>query len=162
MKVDMRLALKDVPGSLVNAIEPISGHGGNIVSVLHSRGSRDLVDVKINFRVRDQSSLDLIKRELVRVGVRIREIRLEGRRYYAKKSLVFVLVGHVIDRDMQDTLDRLNSIGTVSDIDVKMSDPRDKSSVLIKADVDENRHRRFIKALARLCSEKELVLIDSI
>ena len=74
MKVDMKLSLKDVPGSLLRALEPISVHGGNIISVLHSRGEKELVSVQISFKIKDQLALDLIKRDLKGQNIRVSEI----------------------------------------------------------------------------------------
>ena len=54
MKIDMKLELKDVPGTLIKVIEPISQHGGNIRSVLHLRTGMDLVPVEILFEVPDE------------------------------------------------------------------------------------------------------------
>jgi ACT domain-containing protein len=136
MKVEMRLELKDVPGSLVRALEPISLHGGNIVSVVHSRGSRGVVSVEIGFSVKDQEDLDQIKKDLKKNGVHFSEVLLEGKKYYSKKSVSVIMVGHVIDTDIRDTIDQINKVGLVSDIDVVMPAPEEKSSVMVNIDVD--------------------------
>ena len=85
MQVNMYLELKDVPGSLVKAIEPISSHGGNIISVLHSRGEKGTVIVHIVFKVQDYSSLDIIKKNLELRRIRVKEINIEGKPYFMKK-----------------------------------------------------------------------------
>jgi len=162
MKVDMLLALKDVPGSLLRALEPISSHGGNIVSVLHSRGEKDLVEVKIVFRIADQESLNLIKRDLEKRRVQIPEIRVEGRQYYSKKIPSFILVGHVIDTDIRDTIDKINEIGLVSDLDVVMPSPEKKSSVMMNVEVDNGKLERLRLSIEKICEEKDLLLISSI
>ncbi|MEA3254294.1 MAG: hypothetical protein U9Q22_00480 [Candidatus Altiarchaeota archaeon] len=161
MKVDMTLKLKDVPGMLIRAIEPISGHGGNIISVTHSRREK-FVSVYITFQVRDQTSLDLIKETLQKQKMGISEIKVEGRRYYLKKSLSFILVGHVIDTDIQDTIDRINTLGLVSDIDVMMPSPEQKSSVMMNVDVDEKRNGSLLKVVEEICVEKKFLLIRSL
>ena len=157
----MTLKLKDVPGMLIRALEPISGHGGNIISVTHSRREK-FVSVYITFQVRDQTSLDLIKKTLQKQKIGISEIKVEGRRYYLKKSLSFILVGHVIDTDIQDTIDRINTLGLVSDIDVMMPSPEQKSSLMMNVDVDEKRNGPLLKVVEEICAEKKFLEIKSL
>ena len=162
MKIDMQLALKDVPGSLLRALEPISSHGGNIISVLHSRGEKERVEVKVTFKIADQESLDLIRKEMEKRGIQVSDIRVEGKRYYSKKILSFILVGHVIDTDVRDTIDRINEVGLVSDIDVVMPSPEQKSSVMMSVEVDNGKLERLNSAVEKVCKEKDLLLISSI
>ncbi|MCX6694990.1 MAG: ACT domain-containing protein [Candidatus Altiarchaeota archaeon] len=144
MKVDLSLALKDVPGMLVKALQPISDHGGNILSVLHSRGG-GRVEVNIVFKVRDESMLEEILKGLGKEKIPVVSAEVEGRRYYKKQSLSFILIGHVIDKDIQDTIDQVNEIGNVSDVDVRMPDPEEKSSVLLSVDVDEKKMASLLR-----------------
>jgi ACT domain-containing protein len=154
MKIDMVLRVRDVPGMLVKALEPISGRGGNIISVTHSRAEKDLVSVQVSFKVNDEASLELIKKALEEQKVRVAEISVEGRKYYLKKSLSFILIGHVIDRDIQ--------VGVVSGLEVAMPSPDDKSSVLMEAEIDEKHYGRLIKVVSDICSEKDFLLIRSL
>jgi len=162
MKVEMEMGLKDVPGSLLRSLEPISKHGGNILSVLHHRGEANLVKVKIVFQIKDQKSLELIQKSLREGKIRTSDIFVEGRRYYEKKTLSFILIGHVIDSDIRDTIDQINEIGCVSDVDVVMPDPKEKSSVLMKADVDNGSLDKAVTVIEKLCREKNLVFIHSL
>jgi ACT domain-containing protein len=162
MKVDTVLKLKDVPGMLIKALEPISTHGGNIISVTHSRGEKGLVSVHVSFKVRDQSSLNLIRKALEKQGIHISEIEIEGRTYYTKKSLSFILLGHVIDTDIRDTLDRINDVGMVSGIEVVMPAPNQKSSVLMDVEIDEKSNGELIRLVERICKEKDFLLVRSL
>jgi len=162
MKVDMSLGLKDVPGSLITALTPISDAGGNIVSVVHMRGKRERVGVKVVYKIRDVESLERIKKALTKKKVHITEIRVEGKRYYTKKTLSFLFVGHVIDTDIRDTIDRINEVGLASDVDVVMPDPDMPSSVMINVDVDEKKYPKLMQTLKNLSNKKELLLISSI
>ena len=162
MKVDTVLKLKDVPGMLIKALEPISSHGGNIISVTHSRGEKGLVSVHVSFKVRDQSSLNLIRKALEKQGIHISEIEIEGRTYYTKKSLSFILLGHVIDTDIRDTLDRINDVGMVSGIEVVMPAPNQKSSVLMDVEIDEKSNGELIRLVERICKEKDFLLVRSL
>jgi len=158
----MKLSLKDVPGSLLRALEPVSIHGGNILSVLHSRGEKELVSVQISFKIKDQLALDLIKKDLKKQNIRVSEILLEGKRYYSKKTLSFILIGHVIDTDIRNTVDRINEIGLVSDIDVVMPSPEKKSSVMMNIDFDDKRIKKLNKIINEICKEKKFLLIRSL
>lgn len=162
MKVDMTLELKDVPGSLLRALEPISGYGGNIVSVLHSRSGRGPVEVHVGFTIKDQETLDLVKKELKKQSVRFSGISVEGKRYYSKKSLSLIMIGHIIDRDMQDSIDRINKLGLVSAADVSMPAPEEKSSVMFEIEVDNGKAEKLDGVIQRICEEKKFLLITSI
>ncbi len=162
MKVEMALGLEDKPGTLLNTLEPISSHGGNIISVVHSRNKKERVEVIVSFHVNDNESLDLIKSALVKRKVHIAEISVEGRQYYAKKTMSFILVGHVIDTDVRDTIDRINDIGTVSDFEVLMPDPKEKSSVMMRVDVDKKRLPKLAEEIEKICAQKNMLLISSL
>ncbi len=162
MKIDMQLVLEDVPGSLLRALGPISSHGGNILSVLHSRSGGGRVWVMVTFQIADQESLNLIKNEMGKTRVQVSEMSVEGKQYYSKKTLSFILVGHVIDSDVRDTINRINEVGLVSDIEVVMPSPEEKSSVMMNVEVDNGRLEGLISLVKRVCKEKDLLLISSI
>ncbi len=162
MKVDMKLQLRDVPGSLLRALDPISVHGGNIISVLHSRADGGMVSVQISFNIRDQSSLDLITGDMKKQNIRISKIMLEGKNYYSKKTYPLILIGHVIDKDIKDTIDKINEVGLVSNIDVVMPSPEERSSVMMNVDVDKRRIKELDKLLNGVCREKNFLLIKSL
>ena len=162
MKIDVTLELKDTPGSLIRAMEPISLHGGNIVSVLHSREGCEPVSVKIGFTTRDQETLDLIKKDLKKQSVNVSEILVEGRRYYSKKTMSLLLIGHVIDKDIRDTIDRINSVGLVLKVDVHMPAPEDKSSVMLEIEADNVDSEKLNQTIADICEEKGFMLIKSL
>jgi len=162
MKVDMTLELRDVPGSLIRALSPVSTHGGNIQSVIHFRGGKNRVGVQISFLVSDESSLELIKKELSKASVTVREISVEGRRYYLRDKMTFILVGHIIDKDVKDTIDRLNKFGVVSDVDVLMPDPESESTVLMGMALEKNKRKVVLDELYRICKQKDFLLVRSI
>jgi len=154
--------MRDVPGMLVKALDPISRHGGNIISVTHSRDEVDAVSVNVSFKVKDQSSLDLIRKELAKQRVHVFRIEVEGRKYYTKKSLSYILIGHVIDTDIRDTIDRINTIGLVSGIEVVMTSPKQKSSVLMDVEIDEKSDGAVREMVEKICAEKSFLLLRSL
>jgi ACT domain-containing protein len=162
MKVDTVIRVKDVPGMLVKILEPIGKHGGNVVSITHSRTEKDVVMVYVSFNVKDHSSLDLIIKDFEKEKIHAAQISVEGRSYYVKKSFPFILVGHVIDKDMQDTIDRLNNVGMVSTVEVMMTSPQQKSSVLMEVEVDGRKYETLMELLQKICAEKDFLLVRSI
>lgn len=162
MKIDMKLELRDVPGTLINAIEPISRHGGNIRSVLHLRTGKNFVPVEIIFKVPDESSLEVIKKSLEKRKIHISEIKVEGRKYYEKETHSFLLIGHVIDTNIMDTVDRLNEVGMVSNLDVLMPSPDENSSVMMSVDVDKEHRETLFSVLDEICAEKKLLPVKSL
>jgi len=162
MIVHMQLELKDVPGNLIRVLEPISSHGGNIISVTHSRGSKKTVMVQIIFSIGDLRMLELIKSSLSKHKIRPKRIDLEGRRYYSRNIIDYMLVGHVIDTDLRDTIDRINQIGLVSDIDVVMPSPEDKSSVLLRVETDAHKAGKLLECVKGICDEKRFLLVRSL
>ena len=162
MFVEMVLGLKDVPGMLVKALEPVSSKGGNIVSVIHSRGKADVVEVTVAFKVKDDETLGSILAALKREDIAYREVNVEGHRYYSKKSVTFIFIGHVIDRDMQDTIDEINRTGLVRGIDVRMSNPDEESSVLLRVNVDESKMKRLIESIHDICRRKKFLYVSEV
>ena len=63
MKISADIYVKDVPGTLVSSLEPISTLGGNIVGVIHNREQvvSGRISVNVIFNM-DQKSLDALKR----------------------------------------------------------------------------------------------------
>jgi ACT domain-containing protein len=161
MFVEMVLGLKDVPGMLVRALEPISGTGGNIVSVLHSRGKK-VVAVNVAFKVKDDATLNRIIGALRARRISIRAVNVEGHRYYRKRSVAFILLGHVIDQDVQDTIDEINKVGLVRDIDVRMGSPKDESAVMMKVNVDEDRLANLMECVKEICNRKRFLIVRGV
>jgi ACT domain-containing protein len=161
MNVELVLSLKDVPGMLLTALEPISRGGANISSVLHARTSRG-VEVTVLFTIKDQKTLDEIIAILKGGKLHVKKVLVEGSKYYSKKSMSFILVGHVIDEDIQHTIDEINSIGLVRNVDISMTDPHAHSSVYFRVDVDENRAKKLKAKINEVASGKKFLIIRGV
>lgn len=162
MLVKMILGLKDVPGMLLKALEPISSSGGNILSVVHMRSRQSVVGVHISFNVADQNTLNRILSSLKKGKFEIKDVQVEGRRYFSKKSISFILLGHVIDSDIQDTIDSVNELGLVSDVDVRMRDPDEESAVLMRVNVDEEKYGTLIDRVGEISEKKGFLFISEV
>ncbi|HID26938.1 MAG TPA: amino acid-binding protein, partial [Methanosarcinales archaeon] len=90
MRVSMDLELKDIPGQLILAIQPISEFKGNIVSVIHHREKktpRGTVPVQIVFEI-DSANLEKLNKKLKENGIIIARVGEE--RLIEKGSVVLI------------------------------------------------------------------------
>ena len=62
MRVNVDIQLKDIPGQLIGALEPISKNDGNIRSVVHRHDkiSGGKIAINLTFEVGNQKALDNI------------------------------------------------------------------------------------------------------
>lgn len=164
MKINMRILLNDAPGSLVKAIEPISSKKGNIQSIVHFPNLKEnnQIPVEITFEIKDISSLEDIKAALINQNIKISEINIEGRKYYKKIARTIIMIGHVIDRNILDTIDRINKVGMVYDLKVIMKSPEAVSTCMLKIECDEDGVELLEQELNKICSEKDFLLISDL
>lgn len=160
----MKIFLKDTPGSLIKAIEPISSKGGNIKSIvhLHHFKENDEVPVEITFGIKDIEALEGIKELLTKSGIKISDIIIEGKRYYKKRARTIIMIGHIIDKNIMDTVDRINEVGMVYDLSVTMKSPELVSACMLKIECDEAHNESVNKKLNDVCKEKNFLLIGDL
>lgn len=161
MRVELLTELEDVPGSLVNLLATISKVRGNIISVVHERAKRKerKVPVHVVFEV-DKSKLDDISNDLKSHGIKV--IKLTKK--VEKSSFDLMLVGHIINTDIKNTLDRIHGDHViVSELDIRMLGPANPSSVYmtIEADNEEELEKARDK-LKKIATEKKLTIIKSL
>ncbi len=106
--------------------------------------------------------LDLILKELKKEKIKIKKVLIEGRQYYLRKTFSLIFIGHVIDKDIQDTIDRLNTIGLVSDVDVRMADPDEESSVWMSIDVEEKKIGKLESEIEKITLKKKFLAITGV
>lgn len=162
MRITMDLELKDIPGQLVKALEPISDSGGNIVSVVHhheERTSRGTIALQVVFDMED--GLGQLKEKLESRGIKV--VRFNQLRLLEHKTVV--LVGHIIHSDIRDTIEQIDSTGYAEVVELSMSMPGIslKSSARIGLNATgKNEMKRAIKLLRDIANEKDLLLIEPI
>lgn len=162
MKISLDVVLKDVPGQLVRALEPISQHGGNIISIVHMReeltGGRVPVHVTIEV---DQRKLDKILEELENRDVWVSKVG-EVRK---KENIKVILIGHIVDTDARDTIDRINEIkgAMVADLALAMPHPEKESSARMDIEVSgSDTAKKVMARLEKIAREKKFAIIKSI
>ncbi|MEM2943229.1 MAG: hypothetical protein QW083_00510 [Methanomassiliicoccales archaeon] len=119
MKVNVDLRLKDVPGQLVLALEPISANGGNIVGVVHHR---DVVvgghiTVNVTFEVKSEKTLERIldtwkEREIdvARLGS-----------IYETFAIEFLIVGNISTKELNEIVSEIESMKDLESISIRYS-----------------------------------------
>ncbi len=164
MRIELEVELKDTPGQLVRALEPISRLGGNIRSVVHHReesakGRR--VPVRLIIDVENGRALDAMLNELEKMDFMVSKVG-EAKK---KKRITAMLIGHVVDTDIRDTIDRLNRIEDVMVADMALSMPHPEKETSALMDIEIGSPEKIKKALSELekiAKEKKLTVIKSI
>lgn len=162
MRITMDLEVKDIPGQLVKALEPISDAGGNIVSVVHhheQRTPRGTIAIQVTFDMDD--GLDELQKKLESRDIRI--VRFNETRLLEHKAVV--LVGHIIHSDIRDTIEQIDSTGYAEVVDLAMSMPgiSMKSSARIGISAaGKDEMKNAVKLLRSIAKEKDLLLIEPI
>jgi len=164
MRIELEVELKDKPGQLVRALEPISRLGGNIISVVHMRervvkGGR--VPVHLIVEIENGAILERLLRELEEMDIWVSKVG-EAKK---KERITVMVIGHVVDTDIRDTIDRLNEIpgAMVADLALSMPHPAKETSALMDIEVsDPERAGSLMTELERIAREKGLLLIKSL
>ncbi len=161
MLMTIVVELKDQPGQLLKALEPISRLGGNIVSVLHQRDKitpLKRIPVEITIQIDERKVEDLIE-AIRRNGVIVRSYNKV--RLTATTSLL--LIGHIIHTDLGDTINRIDSTGFAEVVDMHISMPQlnqpSTAMVTISATNEENL-KKAINILKQICREKDITVIE--
>lgn len=161
MKVGLDLVLKDVPGQLVKALEPVSQYGGNIISIVHMReeikGGRVPVHVVVQV---ESENLEKIIGELERRDIWVSNVGEVKK----KQKLTVMLIGHVVDTDLRDTIDRINEIkgALVLDLGLAMPHPEKESSARMDIEIsDPRKAKAVLRRLEEVARKKGLLVIRS-
>jgi ACT domain-containing protein len=149
MKMDLVLELMDVPGQLVSVLDPISGLGANLVTVIHKRDSKNekgMIPVQLTLEG-ERDSLDRVIERFKELGVSI--IAMDG---VVKKEVVStILIGHIVDND---------GVYVVG-FDIKL-DGESKSSALINIETDFGMKEFIFDKIGKIAAEKDLLMINEV
>ncbi|HOK58211.1 amino acid-binding protein [Methanothrix sp.] len=163
MRLSMELELQDVPGQLLLALQPIRDARGNIISVVHHRDRktpRGTVPVRLIVEM-DRSKLEGVKRDLEKSGIVV--VRAGEERFIEEVSVI--LVGHVLDSDLGDTVSRIDSTGYAEVMDLSLSMPGvdEPSSAYMKIRATgKEEMQRALKILREVGAQKKLLVIEPV
>ena len=154
MITTLNLELKDVPGQLVEALEPFSKYGTNIISVAHHREKKTpkgTVPVEISVETdsedEDKERLDEVIAELEERGVEIVSVGKER----LEESFSIIMIGHIVHKGIREMIDLIDDTGfaEVIDLDLSMPGINERSSA-----------RFFIKAAGKKYASKTVELME--
>jgi ACT domain-containing protein len=163
MIVTMTLELSDKPGELLSALEPVADNGGNIVSVTHQRGEvtpRGTLPVEITFEIVEKRLQDVLD-SLQEMGIRVAKFGEEK----FHESMTVVLVGHIVDSDVTDTIESVEAEGVkIVDFSLAMPDETEETSsarLVVNATCQE-KLEQAVETIDEVCERKDLVKMQPI
>ncbi len=163
MRLSMDLELQDIPGQLVLSLEPFKTYKGNIISVVHHRDRKTpmgKIPVRLVFEI-DKPNIDKVKNQLEKNGIIV--ARVGEDRFVEEMSVL--LVGHVVDTDLGDTINRIDSTGfaEVEDLCLKMPGIEDPSSAYMRIRATGKEEiEKSLSILREVGLQKNLLVIEPI
>ena len=161
MRMDLVLELSDTPGQLVSSLLPFRELGANLVTVIHQRDYKNengKIPVQITVEG-ERDNLEKIIESIEEMGIRI--LKVNGSLKTVKLSTI--LIGHVIDTDVRDTVDQLNAMDnvTVTTMEVKFNN-EEKSSGLITVEMALGLKDQVLNKINEIAASKDLLVINEI
>jgi ACT domain-containing protein len=157
----VRLELVDEPGQLLAALAPIAENGGNLLSIFHERGNltpRGHIPVEIDLEC-PPDRFDRIVEALRERGVNVIQA---GAEQYGEQ-LTLLLVGHLVDTDLSDTLRRIAESTDASVEDLSLSAPEgtgDVSSARLRLATRPGHREAVVETVRELAREKDLRVVE--
>ena len=157
----VRLELVDEPGELLRALRPIAENGGNLLSVFHERGNltpRGNIPVEVDIEC-VPSRFDDVVAGLRDAGVTVTRA---GAEQYAEQVSV-LLVGHLVDTDLSDTLSSLEECNGASVTDFSLDAPEgttEPSSARVHLAVDPELVDDALATVREVASRKEFMVVE--
>lgn len=157
----MKLEMKDTPGQLVAALQPISEVGGNIIAVIHQRDEKTdgaVLSVQIVLEISEKRLPDLIA--LIK-GQGVNILRIGQERLLCKQTVI--LIGHLIHTDLGDTVDKIDCTGfaEVTELNLAMPAINEPSSakIVIKS-VNKTDMEKALDILRDVAMQKNILIIE--
>ncbi|MDV0446547.1 hypothetical protein MsAg5_03920 [Methanosarcinaceae archaeon Ag5] len=164
MRVTMDIELKDEPGQLILALEPVSHFKANLISVFHyhktkntSPGMDGKVQVRLVLDAKPQI-ISSIKDKIESQGIRV--LRIDEEKY--RETMTVIMIGHVINTDIKDTISRIDGTGIAEVVDMSLSMPEilEPTSAALKINaIGRAELNRVLDMLKEIATEKDLLLI---
>jgi len=157
----VRLELRDRPGELLRALEPVAEHGGNLLSIFHERGNltpRGHIPVEVDMEATPQQ-FEAIVTELQAADMSV--IQAGEERY--DDELTLLLVGHLVDTDLSDTLSTIQEATGASVKDLSLSAPEGtegESSARLWLATQSGRTEAVLDAVRSIADQKDLRVVE--
>lgn len=159
----IRLELVDEPGELLAALEPIADTGGNLLGVHHERGSltpRGRIPVEVDLECPAGRFSELVE-ALQDAGVSV--VRAGEERYTDTVSVI--LVGHLVETDLSDTLSRIQDRESVDVTNVALSAPEgteEASSARLSLAMAAGERSAALEAIRTVAAKKDLRVLEPV
>ncbi|QZY00307.1 amino acid-binding protein [Halobaculum rubrum] len=158
----IRLELVDEPGQLLAALKPIADHGANLLSIFHERGSltpRGRIPVEVDIECPPDRFEGLLA-DLRDRGVNV--IQADAEEY--GDEVTVVLVGHLVDTDLSDTLKKIQDCSGASVADIDLSAPAGAgssahSSARLRLRAHAGETARVVETVREVAAEKDIDVI---
>ncbi len=163
MRLSMDLELQDVPGQLLMALQPLKENKANIISVVHHRDHktpRGTIPVRVVVEM-DRNKIEIVKSKLKASGISV--VRAGEDRFI--EAISVVLVGHVLDSDLGDTIKRIDKTGFAEVMDLALTMPgvdQPSSAYLKIRATGKAEIQRALTILREIGKEKDLIVIEPI
>ena len=162
MRVNLVLELLDVPGQLLDALDPIGKLGANIVAVIHQRDvktERGTIPVHISIEG-DEETLKRVLNTIEEMDIQIMEV--DG--VVRKEKITTIMIGNIVDQDLKETVKVLNSIDgvMVADLNLKMSDNPEESASRIIIEADYGRKKDLMRNIKEFSESKGFLVINEV
>ncbi len=161
MRMNLILEILDVPGQLVSILNPIGELGANVVTIVHKREikaeeGKAAIEIAIEG---ERENLQAVIDKFKDMGVPL----LEVDDAIKKEKLSTILYGHIIDRDLRDTVDKINAVEglVVSDLQLKL-DGELKSTALLTVELDLGKRDIAYNKIMEIAKEKDFLVIDEV
>ncbi|WP_348612558.1 amino acid-binding protein [Halobaculum rarum] len=158
----IRLELVDEPGQLLAALKPIADNGANLLSIFHERGSltpRGRIPVEVDIECPPDRFEGLLE-DLRDRGVNV--IQADAEEY--GDEVTVVLVGHLVDTDLSDTLKKIQDCSGASVADIDLSAPAGAgssahSSARLRLRAHAGETARVVETVREVAAEKDIDVI---
>ena len=162
MRLNLVLELLDIPGQLIDALEPIGRLGANIVTVIHQRDvktERGTVPVQITIEG-DKDTLDKVIKTLESQNIQIMEV--DG--VLRKEKIRTILIGNIVEKDVKDALNQLNNIEgvKVADFNLKIGDDPEKSASRIIIEANYGKKKAIMGKIKEIGKSKGFLVINEV
>ena len=157
----VRLELVDRPGELLRALEPIAENGGNLLSIFHERGNltpRGHIPVEVDLEAPPEKFENVVD-ALREAGINV--IQAGAERY--SEEFAVVLVGHLVNTDLSNTLSRIQESSGASVQDFSLSAPKGEegvSSARLRLAAETGKTETVLDAVRAIADEKELRVVE--
>ncbi|MCL2149076.1 MAG: homoserine dehydrogenase [Methanomassiliicoccaceae archaeon] len=160
MMVNAQLYVKDLPGRLVESLEPISLVNGNIVGVVHDREQivNQRICIDVTFEVRGNPELEQLKDIWKSKDVLIAKIGSVYKTY----TMEYMLVGSFKASFVESLIDKASKAVTFESVDVSYSSKNASSArtAMISAELRSEGDVKTLDAfLMGACKKSKIVYI---